>query len=134
MVAMAAGSAVTDLMYNKIYNGVTAAGLLTGLAMQAAGGGAEGVLHALLRVGIAFALLFPVYMIRGIGGGDVKLVCAIAPFVLSVKELLILIAASFVAGAVIGAAILIFRRGRLHTFHFAIPVFIATLLMIGGLK
>jgi prepilin peptidase CpaA len=70
----AAGS---DLARRKIPNWMNISILLAGLAAQAATGGIGGVGRGLLGAAIGLLLLLPLFKMRWIGGGDVKLVAAI---------------------------------------------------------
>jgi prepilin peptidase CpaA len=80
-VATAAAAVATDLRARRIPNWLTASACLLGLGLNAALGGGDGALRALLGAGLGFALLAPFYQLRAIGAGDVKLLIAIGALV-----------------------------------------------------
>jgi len=69
-------AATWDLRWRRIPNWLTAAGLAAGLALQAAIGGSAGLLSAIKGVGLALLVYIPLYALRGVGGGDLKLMAA----------------------------------------------------------
>jgi prepilin peptidase CpaA len=66
-----------DLRRRRIPNAVTLPGLLLALGLGLWSQGWLGGVAALLGAGVAFVLLFPVFLLRGIGAGDVKAVMCI---------------------------------------------------------
>jgi prepilin peptidase CpaA len=74
IIAFATATAVADLKWRKIPRGLTAAGLLVGLVINAFKGQiASSLSAALLGFGIGLAL----FSLGAIGGGDVKLIAAL---------------------------------------------------------
>lgn len=65
-----------DLRMRRIPNRLTLAGLSAGLLTAGAQEGWAGLGGALLGVAGGFAVLFPLYMLRAMGAGDVKLMAA----------------------------------------------------------
>ncbi len=126
------GAVVTDLWRHKIYNCWVLCGLLTGLALAGATENSAGLIRGLVSMLLALFLLFPVYLIGGIGAGDVKLFAA-AAVNLTPEEVLLGILLSFLIGAVF-SVVRILRTGSLRgqTIHFAIPVLISVLFIYGG--
>lgn len=92
-------AAVTDLMFDKIYNGWVLAAMATGLAYAAWQGGGSGFIQALVSMTVPIVLLYPLFMIGGLGAGDIKLLAAAGCF-LTVKEVVICLGISFFLGAV----------------------------------
>jgi len=70
LALMATVAAVFDLRFRRIPNWLTISGLAVGLA----GGNWR---HALLGIGLALAVYLPLYSLRAVGAGDVKLMAAI---------------------------------------------------------
>lgn len=78
MTVMVAVAVYTDVRVGKIYNWVTAPGVLLGLALNAIGGGMDGVIESLLGVALGFGVfIFSTMFGRILGGGDIKLLIAI---------------------------------------------------------
>ena len=92
-------AAMTDLLFDKIYNEWILGAMAAGLCYAAWQGGARGVAEALLSMAIPFALLYPLFLIGGLGAGDVKLLSAAGCF-LTAKETIICLGLSFALGAV----------------------------------
>ena len=120
----------TDLYKDKIYNVWVVPGLITGLIL-ALSQGTERFLTALMAVGVSFVVLMPVYLIKGIAAGDVKLFLSTASF-LSMQELYSCILFSFLIAGAISLGILIFRINKQKTIHFAVPIMASTLFVLGG--
>lgn len=128
---MAGICAATDLWCGKVFNAVTAAGLLLGLGASVQRAGATGILEALCAIAFTILVLFPFYRAGGIGAGDIKLLAAVSAFLPS-EAYLRCFAAAFAIGAVIGIARLLWSRGKRHTVHFAVAVAASVLLHLGG--
>ncbi len=124
------GAVFTDLYKDKIYNVWVVPGLLTGL-ITALYQGPDRFLNSLAAVGISFLVLMPVYFLKGIAAGDVKLFLSTASF-LSMQELYSCILFSFLIAGTISLGILIFRRNKQKTIHFAVPIMASTLFVLGG--
>ena len=110
--------AFTDLKYDRIFNGVVLATLMTLLTMRFIEEGAAGSLKALAICLSCTLILFPVYRIKGLGAGDVKLISALAPFLCTVRESIMFVMMSFVIGAAIGIGLMLVRRrirGKMHS-------------------
>ena len=80
-------AAYTDLNDKKVYNWTTIPAIFLGLAFHALLGGWSGGLNSLCGFGVGFGVLLVLYLMGGMGGGDVKLMGAVGalggyPFVL----------------------------------------------------
>ena len=62
-----------DILHYKIPNWCIAPGMAAGLCMTYAGHGWQGLFIALTQTAVIFAVFYPVYLLKGIGAGDVKL-------------------------------------------------------------
>ncbi len=86
MYAVIAVCAITDVMYGKIFNKITYPAVLLGLIVNAMLG-MKSFQSSVIGMLVAFILFLIVFMIGGLGGGDVKLMAAIGaikgyPFVM----------------------------------------------------
>ncbi|MBQ3796103.1 MAG: prepilin peptidase [Butyrivibrio sp.] len=124
------GAVFTDLYKDKIYNVWVIPGLLTGL-ITALIQGPDRFRTSLMAVLVSFVVLMPVYLIKGIAAGDVKLFLSTASF-LSMQELYSCILFSFLIAGAISLGILIFKRNEKKTMHFAIPIMASTIFVLGG--
>jgi prepilin peptidase CpaA len=74
-------AAAYDLRYRRIPNWVVLTGLLLGLGVNTYLFGWAGLQRSLLGLGLAFLIYFPLYLLRGMGAGDVKLMAAVGAIV-----------------------------------------------------
>ena len=125
-----AGAVVTDLVKDRIYNAWVVPGLVTGVATSLFQGTGR-LKESLLAIGATFLVLLPVYFFRGIAAGDVKLFMSAASY-LSMQDALSCVVISFIIAGVISIAILILRRNKQKTIHFAVPILLSVLCVIGG--
>ena len=124
------GAVFTDLYKDKIYNFWVVPGFIVGIIIAALGG-IESFITAVTATGLALLILLPVYFFKGIAAGDVKLFMAAAPF-MSVQDTFSCILLSFLVAGVISLIILIVKRNKKKTIHFAVPVLVSALFIIGG--
>jgi prepilin peptidase CpaA len=74
-------AAIYDLRYRRIPNWVVLAGLVLGLGANTFLFGWAGLQRSLLGLGLALLIYFPLYLLRGMGAGDVKLMAAVGSIV-----------------------------------------------------
>ena len=120
----------TDLVRNRIYNAWVLPGTLCGVATSLIRGPA-GLLESVSAMGAAFLILLPVYFFRGIAAGDVKLLVGAASY-LSMQDTISCIVISFLIAGIISIAVLILKRNKQKTIHFAVPVLASVLFVVGG--
>ena len=124
------GAVFTDLFKDKIFNAWVIPALSTGVISSLIQG-SDRLLESLSAVGVAFLILLPVYFLKGIAAGDVKLFMSAASF-LSVSDTLSCILVSFLIAGIISVLVIIFKRNKQKTIHFAIPVLVSVLFVMGG--
>lgn len=76
-VAVAAMACVTDLRVRRIPNWLTFGGAAAGVLASGAADGWPGVGSAIGGWALGLALFLPLFLLRGMGGGDVKLLAAL---------------------------------------------------------
>jgi prepilin peptidase CpaA len=74
-------AAVIDVFTRRIPNWLTIPGACLGLCLNGASKGVEGVVESTLGMLTGFFLLFLMYLLGGMGAGDVKLLSAVGAFV-----------------------------------------------------
>jgi prepilin peptidase CpaA len=112
--AAASLAAVVDVYSRRIPNWLSGAALAAGLLIHGWQGGTAGVLIALAGAALGLAILLPLYAVRAMGAGDVKLLGAVGSLV--GPQLLVSVAVyAAIAGGVISLVILA-RRHRLPIF------------------
>ncbi len=113
LLAAATAAAVTDIRWRKIPNALAVTAFLSGFVVNTALGGTDGFLRAAAGAGLALLVYFPLFVLRGMGAGDVKLMAAIGALAGPRPWFWI-----FVVSAVLGAAaglVLALSRGRLRS-------------------
>ncbi len=105
-------AAIYDLRYRRIPNWLTLSALLFGVALNASQFGWSGLATALRGAGLALLIYFPMYALRGMGAGDVKLMAAVGATVGAAHWFRIFLMSS-ILGALCAIPLLIFK-GRLR--------------------
>jgi len=131
LILFLTGAVFTDLYRDKIYNIWVVPGMITGIAGSALMG-QERLISSLTAVGITFAILLPVYLLKGIAAGDVKLFMSAASF-LSIQDTMSCIITAFLVAGLISFSILLFKRNKKKTIHFAVPILVSAIFTLGGL-
>lgn len=102
-------SAITDLYSRTIPNSVVVAGFAAGLALNGWLGGWSGLLQALAGFGLAALIYVPLFLLRAMGGGDVKLMAA-AGAIIGPSEWFTLFVFASIAGGAIALGMLLARN------------------------
>lgn len=125
----------TDIREGKIENRVIVTGLLSGLLLACLNGGVKGFLDSAKMAGVTLAVLLILFLIKGLGAGDVKLFCMLAVFFPG--EVISIIVVSFLAGGVMAVQKMCFRYlqkekvyVRHETMNFSIPIAVGTGIVI----
>lgn len=102
---------VTDYRTMRIPNWLTVAGILVGLISStlSAARPLDGFLGALAGMAVGFAVLLPLYMVRVMGAGDVKLMAAVGAF-LGLPAILYAVLFTFIVGGIAAVAFAITHR------------------------
>lgn len=128
---------VTDFREMRISNRLIASGFIWGFALRIMGEGGAGAVHFLVNISIPVILLFLLFQLRALGAGDIKLLSVAGGF-LTTRQLGYLIAASFLAAAMIGTGKLVCQRTILRRregktlIHFSLAILIGYFIMIWG--
>jgi prepilin peptidase CpaA len=110
LICLVAQAAVTDLAMRKIPNVLILSGLLLGLILHLlAGQPWAPVTHWLAGTLAGFFLFLPLYLLRGMAAGDVKLMAMVGAFC-GPAEVLRIAALSCVLGGVLALAMLLLNR------------------------
>ena len=116
LVILVITAAVWDLRTRRIPNWLTLAGVLVGLGLNTFLYWEVDRWMAFKGLGMAFALYFPLFLLRAMGAGDVKLMAAIGSFAGWPNWLAILVITSLFGG--IAAIVVVTSKGRLtRTFQ-----------------
>jgi prepilin peptidase CpaA len=99
-----------DARYRKIPNWLSLSGLILGLGINTFVFGWAGLRAAALGFGLAMLIYAPLYLVRGMGAGDVKLMAALGAIAGPQDWFGIFIATALVGGLVSLTAVLIKKR------------------------
>jgi prepilin peptidase CpaA len=116
MAVVTAIAAATDLRARTIPNWLVVTGLVLGFGLNAYLHGWAGLGSAFLGFSLALGLYIPLYLLRAMGGGDVKLMAAVGALAGPRDWFTIFVLASLLGGMF--AVALIFARNAMGpTFH-----------------
>jgi prepilin peptidase CpaA len=131
VLALVVVACIPDLRTRRIPNVLTMGAALAGLAFHALSGGWSGVATSAGGWVLGLALFFPMFALRGMGAGDVKLLGAIGAW-LGPGQVLWVAMLTSVAGGVLGGVIAL-RHGYLRTALFNLR-FMLTSWWISGVR
>jgi prepilin peptidase CpaA len=112
LVAVVIAAGAYDLRTRKIPNWLNLSGVVLGFGLNALLLHGHGLLLAILGLGLSLLVYVPLYAVRGMGAGDVKLMAAIGSIAGPQNWLGIFLATALLGG--IAAVALVFWRGRLY--------------------
>jgi len=104
-------AAIYDIRYRRIPNWLVLAGMLLGIGLNTFLFEWSGLRFSLLGLGLAFLVYFPLYLLRGMGAGDVKLMASVGAMVGWTNWIGIFIITAILGG--LAAVALLFSRNRL---------------------
>ena len=125
LVILAAGF---DIRYRRIPNWLVGTGMLWGLAMNLFLFGWPGLKLSLIGVGLAFIIYFPLFVLRGMGAGDVKLMMAVGALVGPANWLMIFFFTG-ILGGLLAVGILLWRK-RVRQTLFNVMFIVGELLRL----
>lgn len=108
VAALAVAAAIYDLRFRRIPNWLVAAGLVAGSAMGSFFRGGQGLRASLLGAGLAFAIYLPLFALRAMGAGDLKLMAAIGAFT-GPSNWIAIFAITAILGGLLALALLLYR-------------------------
>lgn len=108
LIALVLTAALFDLISSRIPNWLIVAGLIISLAYQTVSGYGTGFSTWAAGLGVGFALFLPMYMLRAMGAGDVKLMAMVGAFI-GAQSVLTATLYTLLAGGLLS---LVFMLGR----------------------
>lgn len=136
VVLLLSGAVYTDIKKGKIKNSHIIMGWMAGLLCAYKTGGMGEIWLGMKTAGVFLPAVFFLYVIKGMGAGDGKLLLVLAIFYPGQISSIVMF--SFFIGAVLAVGKMTIRWIRKYPFyikketlHFSIPVAISTLLIVG---
>jgi prepilin peptidase CpaA len=93
-------AAVFDFRYRKVPNWLTLSGVVAGIALHSFLYQTPGLLASLKGLGLALLIYLPLYLLRAVGGGDVKLMAAVGAIAGPMHWLAIFLLTALIGGVV----------------------------------
>jgi prepilin peptidase CpaA len=109
-------AAAFDVRYRRIPNWLVCTGLIWGVGMNLFLFGSGGLKLSVVGIGVAFLIYFPLFALRGMGAGDVKLMMAIGALVGPTNWLAIFFFTG-ILGGVAAVAVLLWRKRLRQTVY-----------------
>jgi prepilin peptidase CpaA len=113
VLAIAAAACITDVTTRRIPNMLTFGAAGAAILVRGVLGGSTGVLEASAGWLVGFLMLFPLFFVRGMGAGDVKLVAALGAWFGPFDAVWLAVYTS-IAGGIVGVGYAL-ARGYLAT-------------------
>lgn len=107
----------SDGRYGKIYNRHILVGIALGIGFRYYESGPPGILSGLCSMVIPIILLFPLFRIGTLGGGDIKLLAAAAVFLTPARTILFM-GVAFLTGAILALLKMIKERNFVERFQY----------------
>jgi len=107
----------TDWRFGKIYNWQIVLGIVFGVGFRYYESGLPGVLSGLCSFLIPILLLFPMFRIGTLGGGDIKLLASAAIFLIPARTILFM-GVAFLTGAILALLKMIKERNFVERFRY----------------
>jgi prepilin peptidase CpaA len=124
LLMLVVSAAAWDIRFRRIPNWLSLAGVLLGIGLNSFLYHAQGLELSLLGMGLALLIYLPLYLLRAMGAGDVKLMAAVGALV-GWQNWLFLFVLTSVFGA-FAALVVVARRGLVRrTFHNILLVFMS---------
>jgi prepilin peptidase CpaA len=116
LLTLVLGAAIYDVRYRRIPNWLTLSGVLAGLAMNAfLYQGWPGLSFSLIGLAAGFGVYLLFYVIRAMGGGDVKLMAAVGAMV-GWRDWFGIFLITAVLGGIMALILIIRKKRFLKTF------------------
>jgi prepilin peptidase CpaA len=110
LLALLAAAAAIDWRTYRIPNWLTVGGMTFGLLYNAASQGLQsGLLPALAGLAAGLVLLLPLYALRVMGAGDVKLMAMVGAF-LGISQIAYVVLCTFIAGGIAAIVFALYHR------------------------
>jgi prepilin peptidase CpaA len=112
LAALVVTAAAFDIRYRKIPNWLALAGFLAGVSLSYSFLNTDGLKQSFLGASLAFAVYFPLFALRAMGAGDLKLMLAVAAFTGPSNWIGLFLITAMLGGVI--AVVLLLYRGQLR--------------------
>ncbi|MGH9582928.1 MAG: A24 family peptidase [Bryobacteraceae bacterium] len=112
LLVLAAAAGLYDLRFRRIPNWLNLSGAVLGIGLNVLLAGRYGAVESLLGILCAFAVYTPLFLLRAMGAGDVKLMIAVGAIAGPRNWLVVFLAAALLGGVVAIVVAILKRRLR----------------------
>lgn len=112
LVGLVIAAAWSDLRTRRIPNWMSVTGAAAGFVLQFWFGGLHGAAQSLAGLGLGLAIFMPLYILGGMGAGDVKLFSAVGALAGPLPLMIVFVFTALLGG--VAAIALALSRGRLR--------------------
>lgn len=114
LIGLVLVAGIYDLRYRKIPNWVSMSGIVLGVGTNLLLQGLPGLRTAALGLLVAAAIYLPLYLVRGMGAGDVKLMAAVGTIAGPMNWLQIFLVTA-IFGGIVSLVVVSVKRRTQHT-------------------
>jgi prepilin peptidase CpaA len=112
LIFLVLAGAWSDVRTRKIPNWIPVSGVVSGLLLQSWHVGAQGAMTSIAGAALGFGIFVPMYILGGMGAGDVKLFSAVGALIGPQSLVLVFVLTGLLGG--VAAVLLAVSRGRLR--------------------
>src|SRR5690242_7456703 len=112
LIAIVLVAAIYDLRFRRIPNWLNLSGVILGVSVNTVLFGRSGLMLAFLGISFSLLIYVPLYLIRGMGAGDVKLMAAVGAIAGPWNWFAIFVATALLGG--VAALVFVGFKRRLH--------------------
>jgi prepilin peptidase CpaA len=125
LVAIVLLAAIYDLRFRRIPNWLNLSGVILGVAVNTVLFGRSGLMLAFFGIALSLLIYVPLYLIRGMGAGDVKLMAAVGAIAGPWNWFAIFVATALLGGVV--SLVFVAFKKRLHQTCFNVALVVTEL-------
>lgn len=125
LIALVLAASAHDIRWRKIPNWLSLSGVIVGFGMNVLFFHAQGLKIASLGFGLALLVYLPLYLVRGMGAGDVKLMAAVGSIAGPENWVRICVATVLIGG--IASLVYVVGKGRFRQTIFNLFVIVREL-------
>ena len=116
LIALVLVAGSYDLRFRRIPNWVSVSGIVSGFALNGFLLGMSGLKASVLGMLLALCIYVPLYALRGMGAGDVKLMAAVGA-IAGPKQWFLIFVATALIGGLLGLTFVILKKRTLGTLQ-----------------
>jgi prepilin peptidase CpaA len=125
LIAIVLVAAIYDLRFRRIPNWLNLSGVILGLVVNTVLFGRRGLMLAFFGIVLSLLIYVPLYLIRGMGAGDVKLMAAVGAIAGPWNWFAIFVATALLGG--VASLVFVAFKGRLHQTCFNVALVVTEL-------